>query len=46
MSSPVRGASLLSGLMSGEWIQCAPRSNGTLKLRVSVKHRPPIRLVA
>ena len=32
--------------MSGERIQCAPRSNGTLKLRVSVKQRPPMRLVA
>src|ERR1051325_11580737 len=46
MSRPVREASLVSGLMSGFRIQWAPRSNGTLKLRVSVKQRPPIRLVA
>ena len=33
MSSPVRAASLATGLMSGMWIQCAPRSNGTPKRR-------------
>ena len=39
-----RGASLArSGLMSGLWSQCAPRSNGTPKVAVSVTQRPPMR---
>ena len=42
MSSP-RGASLRSGLLSGLWIQCAPRSNGTPKILLSVTQRPPTR---
>src|SRR5215210_3051608 len=32
--------------MSGMCTQCAPRSNGTPKVRVSVTHRPPTRSLA
>ena len=46
MLRPVCGASFATGLMSGMWIQCAPRSNGTPNVLVSVKQRPPIRSLA
>ena len=42
MSSPALRASLIIGLVSGLCIQRAPRSNGTSKVAVSVRQRPPI----
>src|ERR1043166_1102403 len=42
MSSPARALSFATGLMSGMWITCAPRSNGTPNVRLSVMQRPPI----
>ena len=41
-SSPAARASLIIGLVSGLCIQRAPRSNGTSKVVVSVRQRPPI----
>ena len=46
MSSPAARASLIIGLVSGLCIQRAPRSNGTSKVAVSVRQRPPIWLAA
>ena len=41
MSSPAARASLIIGLVSGLYIQRAPRSNGTPNVAVSVRQRPP-----
>ena len=42
-SSPAARASLIIGLVSGLYIQRAPRSNGMPNVAVSVRQRPPIR---
>ena len=44
--APRARASLIIGLVSGLCIQRAPRSNGTSKVALSVRQRPPIWLAA